>query len=96
VNRSADRQTDRQTDMTKLTVTFRHFGNAPKMTTSLFSSYNPRGKCLERPNFLNPKHMYIRIIQVQRLMQMLNVPFCARIIPEWLFLKYLKKKVIDI
>ena len=26
----ADRQTDRQTDMTKLTITFRNFANAPR------------------------------------------------------------------
>jgi hypothetical protein len=31
----ADGQTDRQTDMTKLRVAFRHFANAPK--TSIFA-----------------------------------------------------------
>jgi len=82
---------DRQTDMTKLTVAFRNLANAPKMITSLFISYNSKGKCLQRSNFWT--HIYI--IQVLILMQRLNVPFNAKIIPELLFFKYVKY-VIDI
>jgi len=32
-DRQTDGRTDRQTDMTKLTVTFRNFANAPKNST---------------------------------------------------------------
>jgi hypothetical protein len=47
----ADRRTERQTNITKLIVAFRNFANAPKIIISLFSSYNPKGMCLQRSTF---------------------------------------------
>jgi hypothetical protein len=43
----ADRQTDRQTDMTKLLVAFRNFANAPKIENNKF--------CLNEPFYISLK-----------------------------------------
>jgi hypothetical protein len=78
-------QTHRQTGMMKLIVNFRNFAKAPKMITSLFSSYNPK-ECV----YSAVRSEHICIIQGHMLMQKFNVPFYAKIKSEVLFFKYVK------
>ena len=45
--KETDRQTDRQTEMTKLIVDFRNFANAPKADSKIFvKNVGYRAKCL--------------------------------------------------
>jgi len=43
----ADRQTDRQTDVTQLIVTFRNFANAPKMVEFHYLRLSGEGEKIE-------------------------------------------------
>jgi len=44
----ADRRTDRRTQMTKLTVTFRNFANAPKTAKKIYFTEIETGLIMER------------------------------------------------